>query len=223
MMYELQGENLLVNNRAAKFIKREKGKKYEPDTPALKKLVLGDYDTPEQRIGKFQTDRAWESCITMTECKEGGGWSYRPDGTTISYKETIQRLVHTVTGDGNLLLNVGPLPTGEFPADQVSILKKMGTWLKQNGESIYGTRGGPLHNGPWGGVTQKDNRIYVHVLNWPEDGSPLVLPALEKKIIHSNGLNVKNPTVKQTSTGIQIDLPAKNRDEIDSIIVLETE
>ena len=223
MMYELQGENLLVNNRAAKFIKREKGKQYEPDTPALKKLVLGDYDTPEQRIGKFQADRAWESCMTMTKCKEGGGWSYRPDGTTISYKETIQRLVHTVTGDGNLLLNVGPLPTGEFPADQVAILKKMGTWLKQNGKSIYETRGGPLHNGPWGGMTQKGNRIYVHVLNWPEDGSPLVLPALEKKIIHSNGLNVKKPTVKQTSAGTQIELSAKNRDEIDSIIVLETE
>ena len=59
MMYDLQGKNLLVNNRAARFIRREKGKIYEPDLPGLKKLVLGDYDTPEQKIGKFQTDRAW--------------------------------------------------------------------------------------------------------------------------------------------------------------------
>ena len=220
MMYSLQSENLLVNNRAARFVK---GAKDSPPSKELQELVLGDYDTPEQKIGKFQTDRAWESCMTMTKCKDGGGWSYRPDGKTISYKETVQTFVHTVTGDGNLLLNVGPLPTGEFPADQIAILKKMGKWLKKNGKSVYGTRGGPVHNGPWGGTTQKDNKIYVHVLNWPEDGSPLVLPALEKKIVRYKGFNVKKPSVKQTAAGIEIELPVKDRDEIDSIIVLETE
>ena len=198
MMYELQGDNLLVNNRAARFIRKEKGGKYEPEDPGLKNLVLGDYDTPEQKIGKFQTDRAWESCMTMNKCKEGGGWSYRPDCSTISYKEAIHTLVHTVVGDGNLLLNVGPMPSGEFPEDQVAVLKSMGQWLKKNGESIYGTRGGPLQNGEWGGMTFKDSKIYVHILNWPENGSPLVLPALDKKIIKSKGFNVKNPVVKQS-------------------------
>lgn len=219
MMYSLQGEDLLVNNRAARFVK---GAKDSPPSEELQKLVKGDFDTPEQEIGKFQTDRAWESCMTMTHV-EGGGWSYRPDGRTISYKEVVQTLVQTVTGDGNLLLNVGPLPTGEFPADQVVILKKMGKWLKKNGESIYGTRGGPVPNGEWGGMTFKDNKIFVHILNWPQDGSPVLLPVLDKKIVYSKGLNVKNPSVKQTKEGVEIDLPAKNRDEIDSIIVLEME
>jgi alpha-L-fucosidase len=218
MMYSLQSENLLVNNRAARFVG---GAKDSPPSQAIQKLVGGDYDTPEQKIGKFQTDRAWESCMTMTKC-QGGGWSYRPDGKTISYKETLQTLVHTVTGDGNLLLNVGPLPTGEFPSDQVEILKKIGKWLKKNGESIYGTRGGPLPNGKWGGMTQKGDKIYVHILNWPQDGSPLVLGALDKKIISSKGLNVADSHVKQTSEGIEIELSAKNRDEIDSIVVLNT-
>ena len=130
-------------------------------------------------------------------------------------------MVQTVTGDGNLLLNVGPLPTGEFPADQVAILKKMGKWLIENGESIYGTRGGPNANGDWGGMTFKGNKIYVHILNWPKDGSPLVLAAIDKKIVRSKGLNVKNPTVNQSKQGVEIDLPLKNRNEIDSIIVLE--
>ncbi|MCF7973731.1 MAG: alpha-L-fucosidase [Phycisphaerae bacterium] len=218
MMYSLQGENLLVNNRAARFVK---GAKDSPPSQAIQDLVRGDYDTPEQKIGKFQTDRAWESCMTMTKV-DGGGWSYRPDGTTISYKETLQTLVHTVTGDGNLLLNVGPLPTGEFPADQVDILKKVGQWLKKHGESIYGTRGGPLPNGKWGGMTQKGNRIYVHILEWPQDGSPLLLGALDKEIISSKGLNVTGPDVKQTSEGIEIKLSAENRAEVDSIIVLNT-
>jgi alpha-L-fucosidase len=219
MMYSLQSKDLLVNNRAARFIRPTKD---SAPSKAIESLVAGDYDTPEQKIGKFQTDRAWESCMTMTKCKDGGGWSYRPDGKTISYKETIQTLVHTVTGDGNLLLNVGPLPSGEFPADQVAILKKTGAWLRDNGESIYGTRGGPFRNGQWGGATQKGDMIYVHVLNWPGEGLPLMLPALDKQIVGCKGLNVKNPTVKQTSVGVEIDLPVKNRNEIDSIIVLET-
>jgi len=220
MMYSLQSKDLLVNNRAARFVK---GAKDSPPSKAVQDLVRGDFETPEQKIGKFQTDRAWESCMTMTKCQGGGGWSYRPDGKTISYKEAIHALVQTVTGDGNLLLDVGPLPTGEFPGDQVAILKKVGAWLKKNGESIYGTRGGPFQNGPWGGVTQKGSKIYVHVLNWPQDGSLLVLPALKRKIVDSMGLNVKKPTVKQTSSGVEIDLPAEYRDEIDSIIVLKTE
>ena len=86
MMYSLQGETLLVNNRAARFVK---GAKDSPPGPAIQELVRGDYDTPEQKIGKFQTDRAWESCMTMTKV-DGGGWSYRPDGKTISYEETLQ-------------------------------------------------------------------------------------------------------------------------------------
>jgi alpha-L-fucosidase len=218
MMYSLQGKNLLVNNRAARFIRATKD---SASSSELQSLVNGDYDTPEQQIGKFQTLWTWESCMTMTKCKDGGGWSYRPDGKTISYKEVVQNLVQTVTGDGNLLLNVGPLQTGEFPADQVAILKKMGKWLIENGESIYGTRGGPNANGDWGGMTFKGNKIYVHILNWPKDGSPLVLAAIDKKIVRSKGLNVKNPTVNQSKQGVEIDLPLKNRNEIDSIIVLE--
>jgi hypothetical protein len=70
-------------------------------------------------------------------------------------------------------------------------------------------------------MTFKDNKIFVHILKWPEDGSPLMLPALEKKIISSKGLNVKNPSVTQTPEGVEIDLPANKRDEMDSIIVLE--
>lgn len=221
MMYELQGDKLLVNNRAARFIRKEKGEKYEPEDPELKKLVLGDYDTPEQKIGKFQIHRAWESCMTMNKCKEGGGWSYRPDCSTISYEEAVHTLVHTVVGDGNLLLNVGPMPSGEFPEDQVAVLKKMGEWLKKNGESIYGTRGGPIPNGEWGGMTFKDNKIFVHILKWPEDGGALLLPALDKKILKSKGFNVKNPLVKQSSSGLEINLAPEKRDPLDSIILLE--
>jgi alpha-L-fucosidase len=227
MMYELQGYDLLVNNRAARFISRKEGKRYEPDDPAMKKLIRGDFDTPEQTIGKFQTERAWESCMTMNKCDVettgGGGWSYRPDCITISYKEAVHTLVQAVTGDGNLLLNVGPTPEGECPTDQVAILKKMGKWLKKNGESIYETRGGPVPNGEWGGMTFRGSRIYLHILKWPEDGSPLQIPPLEKTIVTYSGLNVNEVSVSQNTHYLEVDIPSGKRDEIDSIIILEME
>lgn len=221
MMYDLQGDDFLVNNRGARFIGRKKGGVYTAPDDATQKLVDGDFDTPEQRIGKFQTDRAWESCITMNTCPSGG-WSYRPDCGTLTYEEVVQKFVHTVTGDGNMLLNVGPKADGTFPAEQVKVLEQFGKWMKKNGETIYGTRGGPVKNGKWGGMTLKGNKVYVHVLSWPESGN-LKIKGLNHKIVNSKGFNVKKVKVNQKGNEIEIELAEKNRDALDSIIELELE
>jgi pimeloyl-ACP methyl ester carboxylesterase len=89
MIYQLQ-PGILVNSRAAAFIRGTDDK----PTPELASLVHGDFDTPEQRIGAFQNDRAWESCVTLTQCADGGGWSYRPDGRTRSFEECLRMLVN---------------------------------------------------------------------------------------------------------------------------------
>ena len=94
-------------------------------------------------------------------------------------------LVSCATGDGNLLLNVGPLPTGEIAADQQEVLRQMGRWLAKYGESIYATRGGPLRNGDWGGATFRDKTIYLHVLKW--SGDRLQLPPLKAKVLQRRG------------------------------------
>jgi hypothetical protein len=44
--------------------------------------------------------------------------------------------------------------------------------LEINGESIYGAEAGPNHDDIrlWGGVmTQKPDKLYLHVFNWPSD------------------------------------------------------
>lgn len=210
MIYELQ-PRILVNNRAAR------GLKNIPSGP-VHKLVEGDYDTPEQRIGAFQHGRAWETCITMTECPDGGGWSYRPDGRTRSLKECLQILIRTVTGDGNLLLNVGPLPTGEILPEQVENLKGMGQWLSRYGETLYGTRGGPWIGGTWGGSTYKDDTVYLHILEWPEEG--LVLPPTGATIISSQVRTGGSAQVNQTTDGVTVHMESGERDPIDTIIEL---
>ena len=40
-------------------------------------------------------------------------------------------LARTVGGDGNLLLNVGPMPDGRIEPRQTEVLRQVGAWLKQ--------------------------------------------------------------------------------------------
>ena len=57
-----------------------------------------------------------------------------------------------VSKNGNLLLDVGPEANGTIPAIQLDRLEKLGAWLKQNGEAIYGTH-------PWTRANGTTNQV----------------------------------------------------------------
>ena len=151
----------------------------------------------------------------MTICTQ---WSWKPNDQLKSLKECLQVLVNTVGGDGNLLLNVGPMPDGRIEPRQVERLREIGRWLAKYGESIYGTRGGPFQRADWGAATCKDNTIYLHILDPKLD--MLKLPPLKQKIIAGRTLTGGLPTVKQTAEGIEVSVPKADRQEIDTIVVL---
>jgi len=192
MIRQLQ-PNVIINNRAG---------------------LPADHDTPEQRIGKFQNDRPWETCMTI--CRQ---WAWKPNDQMKSFKQCIQTLVKTVGGDGNLLFNVGPMPDGRIEPRQVERLKEMGAWLKKYGQSIYGTRGGPFKPGAWGASTYKGNAVYVHVLNW--SGDKLILSPIPKKIVAGSVLTGGEASIRQTNEAIEISVPKPDRHEIDTIIKLQ--
>jgi alpha-L-fucosidase len=173
-----------------------------------------DHDTPEQRIGRFQNDRPWETCMTI--CRQ---WAWKPNDQMKSLKQCIDTLVRVVGGDGNLLFNVGPMPDGLIEPRQVRRRKEMGNWLRQYGRSIYATRGGPFKPDDWGASTYKGNTIYIHVLNWDED--TLTLPPIPKKIITSSVMTGGAATVRQTALAIEISVQKAYRKELDTIIVLQ--
>jgi len=122
-------------------------------------------------------------------------------------------------GDGNLLFNVGPMPTGEIEPRQVARLKEMGAWLSKHGHTIYATRGGPFRPGAWGAATCKGNTVYVHVLAWT--GAALTLPPLPRKIVGSSVLTGGTAEVKQTDEAVTISVAKAHRQEIDTIVALE--
>jgi len=94
----------------------------------------------------------------------GDQWAYKPNDQVKSLEQCVQTLVRCAGGDGNLLLNVGPMPTGEIEPRQVEVLRGIGKWLEQNGESIYGTRGGPFKPTDAVASTRKRDAVYIHVL-----------------------------------------------------------
>ena len=56
------------------------------------------------------------------------------------------------------------------PAGVRGTSARNGQWLDHNGESIYGTHGGPIAPSSWGATTQRPGKIYVHVMDY--DGRP---------------------------------------------------
>jgi len=178
---------------------------------------FADYYTPEQSIGGYDDQRPWESCMTISH-KGQWAWGGPTDGVK-TFAECMDMLIRSAGGDGNLLLNVGPMASGEIASEQVGRLKEMGAWLAKYGESIYGTCGGPFKPGRFGVSTRKGRTIYLHIQRWP--GETLTLPAIPAQIVRGIALTGGTVTVKQTDGAIEVTLPAGNRQELDTVVALE--
>lgn len=156
-------DQLLINNRVDKGRAGMQGMTKGSE-------FAGDFGTPEQEIGAFNS-LPWESCITI-----GRQWAWKPNDQLKSATECIHTLIKTIGGDGNLLLNVGPMPDGRIEPRQVDILKEIGAWVKTHEEAIYGTRGGPYTPTETIATTHKGKILYVFVMDGAQE---IELPALE--------------------------------------------
>lgn len=67
-------------------------------------------------------------------------WGYTTDERFRSAEDCIKALIDVVSKNGNLLLNVGPMPDGTIPEEAQNTLLTMGEWLTTYGDAIYATR-----------------------------------------------------------------------------------
>lgn len=140
----------------------------------------GDFHTPEQRVPETGLPGAWEANLTITN--ERGYWYKGDDVSCKTPAELIRTLVEIASKGGNLLLNVGPRGDGALIAGEYRALAGIGDWMRRHGESIYGTSRSPFFDLPWGRVTVRDRRLFLHVFDWPEDGV-LTLPGLQTPVV----------------------------------------
>jgi len=103
--------NVVINNRL----------EATNDHPALTPETIGDYATPEQKIGELNMNVPWETCMTI--CNQ---WAWKPNDTMKTLKQCIQTLAKTAGGNGNLLFNVGPMPDGRMEERQVEKAERNG-------------------------------------------------------------------------------------------------
>ena len=207
-------------------------RKLQPDIVINERLDLGDqggwnegfigpnadFHTPEQTVGKFD-QRPWESCMTVSK---RGQWSWggHADGVK-PVAQVLDMLVRCAGSDGNMLLNVGPMPNGEIAAEQVSVIRETGDWLNKFGKAIYGTRGGPWMPGKYGVSTYRDKTIYLHILS--RTGDTVELPGIPAKILSASVLAGGKVRFKQNDKNLIMVLPPAVQGSTDMIIELVTD
>jgi alpha-L-fucosidase len=143
LIHQLQPGALVGSNHHRAPYAGEDFQMFEKDLPGYNTTGFA----PEQQIGTLPR----ETCETINN-----SWGFNlKDDRHKSRKDLIQYLVKAAGYDANFLLNVGPMPNGKIQPEHHELLSQVGDWLKRNGETIYGTRGGPLTARDWGVTTQK--------------------------------------------------------------------
>jgi alpha-L-fucosidase len=190
------------------------------------KESAGDFGTPEQQIpatGLPGLD--WETCMTMND-----NWGYNShDSNWKSAKDLTLMLADIASKGGNFLLNDGPRADGQFPMQSMTRLAEIGSWLRMNGESIYGTQASPFKKLAWGRCTQKaidgGTRLFLHVFQWPVERK-LVVPGIFNKTKPAYLLAdpAKSPlAVNRNEDALVIDLQGIAPNPYDNIVVLDVE
>ena len=209
LIHSLQPSCLVANNHHRVPIPGEDIQVFERDIPGENTAGYG-------RTSHVSTELALETCKTLNK-----SWGYDiKDENWKSVPELIRILLATSGRNANLLLNVGPQPDGCIPEESVVRLAEMGKWLAVNGETIFGTRATMLKPQPWGVLTHKDGRIYLHVMEAPE-GGVITLPfrvKAKRTIDFATGALLK---VKKTKKDFTVTIPAGADFSTDYIIEID--
>ena len=207
LIHELQPAALIIPNHHQKPRPGEDVQTFERDLPGQNSAGFNT---------TFVTDQLpLESCNTLN-----GSWGFDiGDSKYKSVEELEEMLIRAAGNNSNLLLNIGPQPNGEIQQEFAVRLRAVGEWLARYGDSIYGTRGGPLAPADWGVTTHKGNTVYVHVLHW--NAPLLALPPFPRAVTSAQELESRNKVAfTQSKDGVVLNVPAAAKGQRDRVIVL---
>lgn len=210
LIHKLQPKCLIGNNHHMTPFPGEDFQMFEKDLPGQNKSGLSFQEASESV--------PVETCETMND-----SWGFNiTDRNYKSSKQLIQYIVNAAGRNANFLLNIGPMPDGLVQPEFIDTLKKIGNWMQQYGETIYGTRGRVIAPQDWGVTTAKNKTLYLHILNSPQQDGYIFIPEFKDKIskatLFSNKSGVK---FKQQAEGTFVFLNGIALDDTDTIIQLD--
>ena len=209
LIHKLSPSTLIANNHHIQPIPGDDIQTFERDLPGENHGGFSD--------GVHVSKLPLESCSTL-----GSKWGYSIyDEKFKTTKQLIHFLVNAAGKNGNLLLNVGPMPNGKIQPEFVTTLEEMGAWTSKYGESIYGTRGDVIAAQDWGTITKKDKTLYVHILNGTSEPY-IFIPELKEKISSATSFDGKTKIkFKQMSEGTFLYIDTRAINDIDEIVKLK--
>ncbi len=208
LIHKLQPQCLVGNNHHITPLPGEDFQMFEKDLPGGNTTGFG---------GAAISALPMETCETINN-----SWGFNITDTTYKPHEQLMQYLIKASGYGaNFLLNIGPMPNGEIQPEFVERLLWMGNWLKLYGESIYDTKGGYIRPQAWGCLTQKEGKVFVHVLN--KNADTVTLENFPFKRITKAYLMKDNSAINTTMKNgtAQITTVGWGDDEPDQVIVLE--
>jgi len=160
----------------------------------------------------------WEAIPTTNESYGYNKWDK-------SYKkpaELIDLLAEAASKGGNVLLDVGPMGSGKFAAEDMSVLEGIGRWMKVNGEAIYAAERTPLPVQPWGTSALKGGALYLFVFHPPANGKLVVgdLQSDPKGAVLLGAGNARLHVKRLDANFVEITLPATARNAVTPVVKL---
>jgi alpha-L-fucosidase len=184
----------------------------------------GDFATPEGHMSAPSPWRPWEGCMTLND-----NWGYHAgDDNWKRPRDVLKLLLAAAKGRGNLLLNVGPRGDGSIPEESVTVIERVGRWLKPYGEAVYPAqrfshaliergdhRGDWCHHGP---LTAAGNNLYLVATSWP--GTEFTLTGLGMNVLDADllGSDIKLTIAPENGKVKVSGLPEHPIDEVASVI-----
>ncbi len=208
LIHRLQPQALVGANHHKKPFDGEDFQMFEKDLPGHNTAGFNE----DSQIGNLPL----EMCDTIN-----GAWGFNlQDRRHKSTRDLIHLLVKGAGYNANFLLNVGPMPNGKVQPEHIARLKEVGEWLAVHGESIYGSRGGPVTPRPWGVTTKKGSTVYVHVLNWQDES--LLVPSVGGPVKSARFVKTgAKADVRNVAEGAILTIPQAAVDPYDTVIALE--
>ncbi|MDE3235380.1 MAG: alpha-L-fucosidase [Bacteroidota bacterium] len=209
LIHRLQPQCLIGNNHHLSPLPGEDFQMFEKDLPGENKGGLS---------GQSVSALPLETCETINN-----SWGFNiTDRSYKSTKELIHLLVRDAGLGANLLLNIGPMPSGEIQPEFSQRLHEVGQWMKTYGYTIYATKAGSVKPKDWGAVTEKGNKVFVHVLNKKEDKLLVQLPYTITNAVLLN--NNKKVAMRSLDDHYYVfDLEGMDATAVDNIIELTVE